>query len=446
MTLRPPRPGTLLLVGAVDAHVRKAKDLGLRVVLVQHPTKTTPLQQELADVHVLADYTDFGVLAPLVDEHRAAWGFDAVLSLTEAGVENAARLNDRYGLGGTGHAVIARIRDKLAMRRHLAALDPAAVAAEPLRARADLTAFGDRHGYPFIVKPTNATASFGVFRVDSAADADRVWQEVAALRGRTTDRGTTLFTIGDFLMEEYIDGPEFSVESFSFGGRHVVVAVTEKFVDPATFTEVGHAVPARLPEDVVERVRACVVRFLDAVGVADGTCHTEVRIGARGPAVVESHHRAGGDAIPDLVRGAYGIDLVTLALGWPFGLVEEVPDRPAPRAGASTRFLVGDPGTVVSVAGVEAARAAAGVLTVRITARPGAPVRALQDNWDRLGLVAVTAADADAAIARGAEVIEEHLRITVRTADGTPATARVAPVSAGAAARPAAGARAEAVA
>jgi biotin carboxylase len=374
------------------------------------------------------DYTDWSLVEPLVRELRRAPGFAVALSLTEAGLEGAGRINDMYGLGGTGYETARRLRDKWVMRRHLAGRDPAAVGATLLEERDGLAAFGSRHGYPFVVKPTDGTASFGVFRVDGPQDVERVWDAVTRLRGSRTDRGSTLFAIEDFLMEEYVDGPELSVESFSFAGRHVVVTVTEKFVDPVHFAETGHAVPARLPASQEEQVRGAVARFLDLIGIRDGVCHTEVRIGPLGPAVIEGHNRIAGDAIPALVRGAYGIDLTTYALGWPFGLVPELPDRPQAHAGASTRVLVGTPGRVESVEGVEEALALEDVLVVRLNVAPGDPVRPLRDNWDRLGLVAVTGPDATSAIRRGAQVAEEVVRIRVTGDDGTVSVARAAEV------------------
>ncbi|GAA4823211.1 ATP-grasp domain-containing protein [Streptomyces ziwulingensis] len=420
------RDRTLLLVGANDETVQKAAALGLHVLLLQHPSKLSAEQERLADRTLVLNYTDWDEVRPAAEELWTAPGFGAALSLTEAGLENAGRINDLFGLGGTGYEVAKRIRDKWAMRLHLAGLDPAAVAAAPLLKREDLDAFAARHGFPFIVKPADGTASLGVFRVGAPEDADRVWAEVERLRGTRTDRISTLFVLQDFLMEEYVDGPEFSVETFSFAGRHVVVAITEKFVDPRHFAELGHAVPARLDPAAAEQVRERVGGFLDLVGIRDGVCHTEVRIGARGPAVIESHNRVAGDAIPELVRGAYGIDLVTYALGWPFGLVPELPGPPAAKAGASTRFLVGDPGRVESVSGVEEALSRTDVLDVRLSVAPGDAVRALKDNWDRLGLVAVTGPDATTAIRRGAELIRDTVEIRIARDGGGSARARVA--------------------
>ncbi|HEX6472282.1 MAG TPA: ATP-grasp domain-containing protein [Streptosporangiaceae bacterium] len=419
---------TLLLVGGTDETVRTAKELGLRVLLLQHPTKITAAQEADAELVRVLDYTDWTAVEPVVAELWRAPGFAVATSLTEPGLENAGRINDVYGLGGTGYEVTRRFRDKLAMRRRLAEVDIAAVRAAPLRRRADLDAFGAGHGYPFIVKPTDATASIGVFQVDGPEDADRVWAAVDRLRGTRTDRVSTLFLLQDFMMEEYVEGTEFSVEALSFAGRHVVVAITEKFVADGHFAELGHAVPARVDAGTADQICASVAAFLDVIGLRDGVTHTEVRVGPRGPVVIESHNRLGGDAIPDLVRAAYGIDLTRYALGWPFGLVAALPGRPEAYAGASTRFLVSGPGRVESVAGVEDALAHDDVLVVRLTAKPGDAVRAPRDNWDRLGLVAVSGHDTTAAIERGAEVIGDIIKICVAGTDGTTRLAHVAEI------------------
>ncbi|MEU8271015.1 serine O-acetyltransferase EpsC [Sphaerisporangium sp. NPDC049002] len=417
---------TVLIVGATDETVRKAKELGLSVLLLQHPSKVSSEQEELADVLRVVDYTDWAAVEPVARELREEPGFRVAVSITEPGLENAGRVNDLFGLDGTGYEVTRRLRDKLAMRRHLAERDPSAVAAAPLLRREDLDSFGAAHGYPFIVKPTDATAGIGVFRVGGPEDAERIWTTVEGLRGTRTDRVSTMYLLQDFLMEEYVEGPEFSVEAFSFAGRHVVVAITEKFVHADRFAELGHAIPARLEEPAQEEIRASLSRFLDLIGLRDGVTHTELRIGERGPVIIESHNRIAGDAIPELVRGAYGVDLTEYALGWPFGLVAELPDRPEAHAGASVRFLVSGPGRVESVEGAENAAAQDGVLAVRITAKPGDTVHAIRDNWDRLGLVAVTASDTTAAIRRGAEVIDETIRIWVAGEDGRVWLANVA--------------------
>lgn len=402
---------TVLLVGGTDTHLDRAKELGLTVVLVQHPDKITSFQTGAADALLMVDYTDWDTLAPLAEAARRIWDIEAVISLTEAGLENAARLRERFGFPGTSPEVIRRLRDKAAMRRHLAAHGRSTVPFGQVTDRQSLVDFGQRAGWPFIVKPTDATAGFGLLRVDSAAGVDTVWQRIEQLRGRRSDRGSTLYTVREFLMEGYIDGPEFSIEAYSFAGRHVVVAVTEKLVDEAHFAELGHALPARLDADTRAALLAAVTDFLDVVGVADGPTHTEIRIGRQGPVVIESHNRSGGGRISDLVRAAYGIDLPRYGVGWPVRLVPELPDEPQPVGAACVRFLRRRPGTVVRVDGVAETAARPDVLAAEVSVAVGDTVRPLRDNWDRIGHVAVRAADTSAAVELCERLAAEAIRI-----------------------------------
>lgn len=396
---------TLLLIGHKTETVRRAKALGLDVILLQHKSKLEPEQAELADATFVIDYRNWEVVRPLVEAAQRTWGIRAALSLTEPGLDVAARINDLLNLGGTGYEVSHRLRDKHAMRRHLAATGANTIGAALVDDRASLVAFGAEYGYPFIVKPTDMTAGWGLLPVTTAADVPQVWVEIQRLRQDGVTYGTTLFTIQEFLMEEYVSGPEFSVEAFSFDGRHAVVAVTEKLVSPDRFVELGHTLPARIDVELERTIVDATRRFLDDIGLKNGPSHTEVKMGARGPVVIESHNRIGGDRIGDLVRAAYGIDLVEYTLGWPFRLVEELPDRPKPLAGACIRFLHGRSGRVIALGGLDEAEARPEVLAAELSVGVGDVLRPLQNNWDRLGLVAVCERDSEAAVALCHELV-----------------------------------------
>jgi biotin carboxylase len=419
---------TVLLVGATDDMVRKAKDLGLHVLVLQHPQKLAEAPCELADVVRVVDYTDLTALETAARELRRTAGFTAVISLTEPGLEGAGLINDLFGLGGTGLEAARRFRDKLAMRRRLvtARNGAATAAAAPLAKRHDIDEFADQHGYPFVVKPTNGTGAYGVFRVTGPEAADAAWDTVSALNGHPMVRTTMPFSIEGFMMEEYIDGPQFSAESFSFDGRHIVIGITETRLAADSFAAFSHVMPARLDGAAQAGVVGAVSRFLDAMGLRDGPAHTEFRLSERGPVVIESHNRFGGGAINELVRGAYGIDLVTYALGWPFRLVPEFFRPPRAHSTAAVRFLVSGPGQVESITGVENARSEPDVLTAQMWVKPGDTVRPVEDCWDRLGLVAATAATSEMAVRRAGEVLRDIIRIQVRGEDGVLRHARVA--------------------
>ncbi|GAA2268621.1 hypothetical protein GCM10010415_37980 [Streptomyces atrovirens] len=408
---------TVLLIGGVDAHLERFHALGVKTVLIQHPDKITPYQNHTAHALLMLDYTDWETVRPFAEAARDVYGADAVVSLTEPGLTTAGRLADLFGLSdGRRYEASRRMRDKYLMRRRLAERGLPVPEHGLVDDRASLAAFGERAGYPFIVKPVSTTAGFGLLRADGPRDLDAVWARIERMRGGRTDRGSTMFTVDGFLMESYIDGPEFSVESLSFAGRHVVVAVTEKLTDDAHFAELGHVVPARLSDTDRNRLTTAVQDFLTAMDVTDGPSHTEIRLSARGPMVIESHNRVGGGHISELVQAAYGIDLIAYGAAWPLGLTEPLAAPPEPTAAAVTRFVLREPGTVTAVHGVEEVAARPEVLLAQVSVRPGDTVRELRDNWDRLGSVAVTAADPDSAVRLCEHLVREEIRIDVAPA------------------------------
>ncbi|MEU3773615.1 ATP-grasp domain-containing protein [Streptomyces sp. NPDC032472] len=418
----------LLVVGGRIQTLRKAAALGIRFVLIQHKDQFVPEAARLAEAVLIADYTDWDVTRPLVEAAHRAYGFTRVASITEPGLVPAGRISDHLGLGNTSEEVAELLRDKYAMRRHLAAsgspeVRALSVAAAEVDGAEALAAFGAEHGYPFVLKPVDATASLGVVRIDGPEQAAEAWAGVEALRARTDLQWGSFFTIGRFIAEQYIPGPEYSVETFSFAGRHIVLAITEKLTGDG-FVELGHALPARLKAADEKAVEEAVARFLDAVGLTDGAAHTELRLSPSGPQIIESHNRMGGDRIFDLLRSAYGIDLEEWIVAWQFGLVPALTERPAARHAAATRFLSAEPGTVVEVQGAEEARALDGVIDVETTVRPGDTVGELRGNWDRVGQVLATGADTAAAVAAAERLTEKVTVVTTpRTDTGAPAGA-----------------------
>ncbi|MFI5617743.1 acetyl-CoA carboxylase biotin carboxylase subunit family protein [Streptomyces sp. NPDC051567] len=218
--------------------------------------------------------------------------------------DRAAAVGAALGIATHRARTVRLVQDKHAMRERLREAGVEDTTAARAFGEADLLAFGESAGYPFIVKPTAGTASFGVTLVHSPQEASAAYLAAA----------------GDFpgiarlgvLAEEYHTGPQYSVEAFSEAAEHVVVAITRKYSDPRDMVELGHVVPAPLDAGAQEAVGAHVARVLDALGVEFGPTHTEIVLTAEGPRVIETHLRVGGDEIFNLVKDATGVDMIEL--------------------------------------------------------------------------------------------------------------------------------------
>jgi biotin carboxylase len=337
-------------------------------------------------------------IARRIDEE---WRVGSVVSFGEAEQGAAAAIAADLGLPYHSVETVACVDDKVAMRRRLAAAGLCDVPFRQVSSVAEFTAFFEDVGPPVLLKPTSGVASVGVAVVRTRDEVPGAFRrtETAELPGLRTSLP---------LAERYLQGPEYSVEALSHGGHHYVLAVTEKFKDPSTKVELGHVIPARLPAEDERLVIEYVRSVLTALGVTYGPTHTEVILTARGPMIVETHLRPGGDEIVSLVQDATGVDMADLVIRQLAGEdISRHPDlrtrREAPhyQASAAIRFLTGERrGVLAGVDGWDRVAAHPGVRSARQLIPDGSRLRGLRSSRDRLGFVRVAAQDTDAAVLR----------------------------------------------
>jgi len=395
---------TILLLGAGISSpdtVARLKSAGLKIILVELPHLFDARKAAPADEIIITDYRKES-FCKFAERLREAWAFDAVLSITEAGVAVAAKLNKLFGVRGSDETSVACLNDKARMRALLQANGFSRIDYAVLRERADISAFAARAGFPQILKPVDGGGSRGIHKVNSVLEAEAAFDSLRA-------EGCTV------LAEEYIDGQEYSVESFSFNGAHTIVAITEKVVN-AQFVEIGHVVPAMLEEATENVVKRFVGEFLTIIGVSNGPCHTEMKISPKGMKIIESHNRIGGGNISKLVLLVYGVDLVKLAGQWACDMIEPMVVPQAARGAAAIHFLVFPAGKIVELDGLQHIEANASTVEYSCLYGKGDTVPAIVDNSGRSGYVLVHEASAEEAIqkatrlARGVVVTssEEH--------------------------------------
>jgi cysteine synthase A len=243
-------------------------------------------------------------------------------------------------------------------------------------------------GVPCVVKPVDDSGSNNVVLCHDAATARRHARIVLGTRANVRGQAHA----GAVLVEEYVAGPEYSVEMFSNDGVLACLGVTAKttMAEPY-FVECRHEFPARLPDAARDEIVAAVRAVLAATGITWGVTHTEVRLSPAGPVVMEVNARPAGGMIPELIRLATGVDIVEQHLRVLGGLPVDLEQVRAKHAGIA--FLTAQrEGRLEGVAGTGAAAAVPAVEQVVVTARPGATVRPPRSAYDRLGYV-IAAAD-----------------------------------------------------
>ena len=253
----------------------------------------------------------------------------------------------------------------------------------------------------FIVKPADNSGSRGVFLVSDIYNKDLI--EYAYKYSKKYSRN------GEIVVEEYMKGPEVSVETLSFDGDIYVIEITDKLTTGAPrFVEMGHAQPSNLPKNIKEKIKEVAVAAVKAIGIKNGPSHTEIIVTDDGPKIVELGARLGGDNITThLVPMSTGIDMVQcsieIALGQKPNIVRKT------RKGSAIRYFNTAAGKIINISGVIEAEHINGLKQIVLLKKVGDSVNEIYGSTDRIGFAIAQASTANEAI----DVCEKAIR-TVR--------------------------------
>jgi S-sulfo-L-cysteine synthase (3-phospho-L-serine-dependent) len=359
---------------------------GARVTFLARQPEKYPFLAEAApglSVAVL-DTNDPGVVAEHVERVRRQGRLDALLTFSEFYVAVVAEVAERSGFRYLSPAAARACRNKHETRKTLRAAGLATPWFRFVTSEEEARQAAREVSFPCVVKPPADSSSKGVRLVSGEAE---LLDHFRLLHGwRTNDRGQPLN--GGALVESLLRGPELSVETVTLApGDTRVIGITAKHLSPPPFfVETGHDFPAALGEEESSSIRRAVLSALVAVGFDFGPAHTEVRLTVEGPVVVEINPRLAGGMIPELVRHALGIDLLSVFLDQLCGQPVDLAPRRA--EWASIRFLTAPrSGRLTGISGAEEVRRLAGIREISIAKPLGAAVREAEEAADRIGFV-----------------------------------------------------------
>jgi carbamoyl-phosphate synthase large subunit len=293
---------------------------------------------------------------------------------TDRIVPVAAFLNEQLGLNGIRPDTARVFTDKLAMRDALAGSDikmpryaEVATIDEALRAAV-------KWGYPSILKPKTSQSSFGVFKVENER---QLRQQFAGSLKESRD--------GKILLEEFVEGPEVTVEGLSLGGTYHVLATSEK--EHYSFNRCVAkrlAYPPRFDQDVLTRIRGSAERVINLLGLKEGLSHGEFRIAGGLPYLIEVAARGGGTGIASvIVPHVSGIDAYQALINRLLG--KKVKLRKRLNRAANLEFFDFRPGKVKAIRGLDEVRELDLVRDIGLHFRVDDTIRAATNDKTRSG-------------------------------------------------------------
>lgn len=241
--------------------------------------------------------------------------------------------------------------------------------------------------YPCVMKPTDNAGSRGVVL---CRDAKTLWDNYEYSHNESRN--------GAVIIEEYLEGPEFSVEVMVIDNEPHVLQITDKITTGAPhFVEMGHSQPSRQPEEVQEKIRDLARKAVKAIGINIGPAHVEIILTNEGPKMVELGARMGGDCITThLVPLSTGVDMVEATIKTSCG--ERVDIEPKWKKGAAIRYFKTNTGKITRIEGVDAAKKIEGIREISIVHGVGESVGKIEGSGDRVGFVISQSETAEKAV------------------------------------------------
>lgn len=364
----------LMIVGASVLQlpaIRKAKDMGLYVGVVDFNPKAVGI--EYADEYFNASTMDEDAVLKEAEKFKP----DGIMTLaTDMPMRGVSKASDKLHLHSISYETSFKATDKYEMIKAFKAYGVPSPWYFDVDSYEELKALEGKVNFPCIIKPTDNAGSHGVAKVHN-------FEELLA----NYEYSHSCSRHGKVIVEEYLDGPEVSVEVMVVKGQVHILQITDKITTGAPhFVEMGHTQPSRLPEETQQRIREVAEAACLSLGLDKGPAHVEMKVTDRGPVMIELGARMGGDNITThLVPLSTGIDMVGATIKVALG---EDPDiRPTLHCGSAIRYFDVPFGTIKSIEGVEEAERIPGVKQVTFTKGVGEESTPIQCSNDRIGFV-----------------------------------------------------------
>jgi hypothetical protein len=382
--------------------VRAAVSLpGVRLAVVSQdaPDKLSrDLLQQLSGFQQLADAMSPDPLAEAVRAlGRQLGSVDALLSVLEPLQVPLAEVRERLGIAGMDRKTAVNFRDKARMKELLAAHDLPCARHRLCTNDGDALAFARAVGFPLVGKPPAGAGAKTTARLASETELQAFLAQTQPAPGR------------ELLLEEFVQGREFSFDSFTLQGRHLFHSISDYHPTPLHVMEnpwIQWTVV--LPQDISGPEYAAIHRAgpaaLTALGMWTGMSHLEwFRRQDGSIAIGEVAARPPGAQFMSLMGYAHDTDFYrAYAQLMVFG--SWTPCERLFAAGAAYLRGQGD-GVVARITGIEALRPELKQLIVE--ARLPQPGQAAASSYEGEGYVIVRH--------RQTAVVEQALAAIVRT-------------------------------
>ncbi|MCY2961014.1 MAG: ATP-grasp domain-containing protein [Planctomycetota bacterium] len=334
---------------------------GVKLALIgQEPVDRLPedLRGKLAAHYRVDDAMEVDQLLAAVRHVARGWNgkVDRIIAILEQLQVPVAEVRAKLGLPGLSVEAALNFREKARMKNVLRANDLPCARHRLCSSDREAFAFGESSGFPIVVKPPAGAGAKNTFRVDSKEQLAS-WLKTSPIRAEQP-----------LLLEEFIQGEEYSFDTVTIDGRHVFHSIGRYSPTPLDVLQNPWIqwvvyLPRRIDGPEFAGIRAAGPKALDALGMNTGLSHMEwFRRKDGSVAISEVGARPPGAQFTTLMSYAHDHDFYR---AWIELMVFDTFTVPERKFSAGAAYLRGQgQGRVKSIRGLELAQKELGDLVV----------------------------------------------------------------------------------
>lgn len=234
--------------------------------------------------------------------------------------------------------------------------------------------------FPLVMKPTDNMGARGVIKVNNREELQSAFKH-----------SKKYSPTGEMILEEYMEGPELSVDALSWNGNYKITGIADRIIEKEPyFIETGHNMPSKMPAKILEEVEDVMIRGMKALGITIGAGKGDIKVTPNGVKIGELAARLSGGFMSAYTYPlSTGINLnraaILIALG-------EEPDNLEPLFNKVSieRSLIASPGKLISISGIKEATKLDGVNEIFIQSKVGDTITEPTNNIEKCGHIIIT--------------------------------------------------------
>ncbi|MCB9980951.1 MAG: ATP-grasp domain-containing protein [Rhodospirillales bacterium] len=308
---------------------------GLRAILLTTNKELYPWAEKYAQI-VECNTNALDALETQIKTLAEEHNIKGIGTSSDYYIRTAAQMAFVFNLSGPDAQSIENTQDKSKMRKILkdAGLTTPTIATITFKDDIEKKVAG--MSFPVVAKPVTGTGSEKVRLCANLAELDTCINRILSVTHNS--RGQELPPYA--LVEEYIEGQEYSVELLC-NPEPCVITVIKKHMGPEpNFLEIGHDVPAPISKSEWQSCEQEAIKAAKAMQLTFGCLHVELKLGKTGPVIIEINTRLAGGMLPDLIKRVYDIDLIKAQINAILDKKSDIPTKIEPKTYACIRFLV----------------------------------------------------------------------------------------------------------